>query len=449
MMTGEVTETRLRRWRWETLIGGGAILQQEGFRQLWLGRLLSHMGLNALLYTLLVLAVRGTGTGASIKSALFITAYILPTATLGGISGVLVDRLPKSLVLTAVNVGRLGLMFILLITDTNLWTIYGAALLLAITTQFAGPAEAAALPQLVRPDQLTTANSVNNLGGLVSQVVGFAVLPPLFLNTVGAKPLFFIAAVLFGAGAAFFLGIRGLGSRQIDIDRSIDAVREVRKQFGQAWDTLSHDLGAYMSVIIVVLASTASLVAITLMPRFTQDVLNIPVRNAIFVFLPAAFGVLAGLRLVQWLDRRMPGGWLVGTGFGLLAASFIGLALVKPLGATLEELNPLALFDPGPFGDTSARIVVTIIFSIAAAFSIAVVGVASRSLVNERMPLEIQGRVFAAQTVLTNLASIPPILLAGLLAALFGVGPVLLMFVIILVAVAGWTAARAAARAAS
>ena len=447
MMAGDVAEPRVRRWRWETLTGGTAILQEDDFRRLWFGRVLSHTGLNAVLYTLLVLAV-GDGAGASIKSALFITAYLVPTAILATISGVLVDRLPKNQVLSAVNIGRLGLMLILLMSDTSLWIIYIIALLLAITSQFSAPAEAAALPQVVRSDQLTSANSVGNLGGLLSQVVGFAVLPPIFLNLgfVGPKPLFLIAAVLFGGAAVIFLSIRRLGAREIDIDRIVDAVREVRKQFAQAWDTLSRDMGAYMSVIIVVLASTASLVGITLMPRFTQDALGIPVRNAVFVFLPAALGVLAGLRLVQWLERRIPKGWLVGTGFGVFAASFVCLALTRPFGAILEDMNLLGLFDPGPFGDTSARIVVTVAFSTLAAFSFSVVGVSSRSLLNQRLPLEIQGRVFAAQHVLTNLASIPPILLAGLLAVVFGVAWVMVLTIIILVGVAAWTAARAAAR---
>ena len=182
------------------------------------------------------------------------------------------------------------------------------------------------------------------------------------------------------------------------------------------------------------------------MPLFTQDVLGIPVRNAIFVFLPAALGVLAGLRLVQWLERRIPKGWLVGAGFGMFAASFVGLALTRPFGAILEDMNLLGLFDPGPFGDTSARIVVTVGFSTLAAFAFSVVGVSSRSLLNQRLPLEIQGRVFAAQHVLTNLASIPPILLAGLLAVVFGVEWVMVLTVTILVGIAAWTAARAAAR---
>ena len=138
--------------------------------------------------------------------------------------------------------------------------------------------------------------------------------------------------------------------------------------------------------------------------------------------------------------------WLVGGGFMLLAASFACLALVGPFGDILQNANPFGFFDPGPFGDTSARIAVTIMFSTIAAFSFSVVGVASRSLVNQRIPLEMQGRVFAAQVVLTNLASIPPILLAGLISELLGVEPVMFFTMLVLVGAAGWALARALSR---
>jgi len=437
MATGDLVGTSGRRWGWRSLTGGGALLQEDSFRRLWLGRIFSHSALNAVLFVLLVLAV-GEGS-SSIKSALFISAYLLPTATLGTISGVLVDRLPKNLVLTAVNAGRVGLMFVLLMSSTSLWTVYGVALLVAVTSQFAGPAEAAVLPHVVRSDQLTTANSANSFGGLISQIVGFAVLAPFFLNTVGPQPLFFVAAVLFGIAAAFFLLIQHVGVDEIDIDSTVDAVRDVRSEFAHAWETLQRDTGAYMSVVIVVLASTASLVAVTLMPRFSHDVLDVPIRNAIYVFLPAAGGILAGLRLVHLLERRVPKGWLVGVGFCLLLASFLCLTLTKPFGGMIEGLTTL--------GPTPARMIAAIAFSTGAAFSYSVLGVASRSLVNERMPMEIQGRVFAAQVVLTNLASIPPILLAGLLSEAFGVAVVLGATTVVLGAVAAWTAAEARSRA--
>jgi MFS family permease len=437
MTTEHIAGTPGRRWRWESL-AGGTILHEDAFRRLWLGRLCSHTALNAVLYTLLVLAV-GSGGSSGIKAALFISAYLLPTATLGTISGVLVDRLPKNLVLGAINAARLGLMLVLLMSSTtNLWTVYGVALLIAITSQFAGPAEASVLPRIVQPDQLTSANSASNFGGLISQVVGFAVLAPMFLNTIGPRALFFASSILFGAAAAFFLAIHIVGEKTVDLDSTVDAVRDVRNQFAQAWELLTRNMAAYMAVIITVLASTASLVAVTLMPHFTQKVLDIRVQNAIYVFLPAAIGILAGLRLVHMLERRVPRGWLVGVGFGLLMTSFFCLALVKPFGDMLASAWSL--------DTTAARIVVTVAFSTAAAFSYSVLGVSSRSLVHERMPMEVQGRIFAAQVVLTNLASIPPILLAGVLTTLIGVPTVLAATVVVLTAVALWAVAQASFR---
>lgn len=444
-MREEAIESRSRRWRWTSLTGGAVLFQEDGFRRLWIGRVLSHTALNAVLFTLLVLAI-GEGSGSSIKSALFITAYLLPTATLGTFSGVLVDHLPKNLVLTFVNLARVGLMLVLLMAGTSLPVVYGIALLIALTSQFASPAESAAIPQVVRTDQLTMANSTNNFGALVSQILGFAILPPLFLNTVGEGPLFLVAAVLFASSTGFFLLVRSLRTGPVTMADAVDATKNVRRQFAEAWERLSQDMVSYMSVIIFVLASTASLVAVTLMPRFAQDTLDIPPRNAIFVFLPAAIGIVAGLRLVQLLERWMPKAWLVGVGFVLLAVSFASLALTIPFANMLEDLNPLGAFDPGPFGETTARIAVTIMLSAVAAFSFSVVGVASRSLVNERLPVEIQGRVFAAQVVLTNLASILPILLAGFLSELFGVEPIIFLTMVILVGVAAWSLARALSR---
>ncbi len=423
---------------WQTITGGGAVFQQDGFRRLWIGRALTHTAMNAVLFALLVSAVGESGDGSSLNSALFVTAYILPTATLGTVSGVFVDRLPKHIVLAAVNIARSGLMLILLMASGDLWTVYGVALLLAITSQFATPAEGATLPRVVRTDQLTTATSVNSFATLVAQVTGLAVLAPVFLNTSGPKPLYFIAVILFGAGAAFFFSIRDVGSRAVDIDHTIEAVRQVRKQFAQAWDTLSRDLAAHLSVIIAVLASTASLVGVTLMPRFMQDVLDIEVQNSIFVFLPAAIGIVAGLRLVEALERWIPKVWLGTAGFAFFMASLTGLALTRPFATGLDSIIP--------FGETTARITVAVLFSTAATFSFSLLGVASRSLVHQRMPVELQGRIFAAQHVLSNLASIPPIMFAGLLAERFPVEPIVILMVIVLLAIAGWTAARTAAR---
>ena len=106
------------------------------------------------------------------------------------------------------------------------------------------------------------------------------------------------------------------------------------------------------------------------------------------------------------------------------------LAFVAPFGDALQDINPPAMFDPGPFGETTARIMISSVLGAALAFAFTFVNIVGRSIVNERIPREMQGRVLAAQTVLTNLASIPPILLTGLLADVIGVSPVFFLIAV-------------------
>jgi hypothetical protein len=65
-----------------------------------------------------------------------------------------------------------------------------------------------------------------------------------------------------------------------------------------------------------------------------------------------------------------------------------------------------------------------------------------RALINERVQLAMQGRVFAAQSILTNLVAIVPVLLAGLVADAIGVAPVLICAGIGAILAAAWSQAR-------
>jgi MFS family permease len=433
-----MASVQVPRLSWAAITGGGTLFQEEGFRRLWLGRLISHSANNAILYAFLILVVQKTGS--SIYSGLLVVSYVLPTATLGTISGVVVDRLPKGLVLLVANLARGGLLLALVAIGDGVWAIYVVALLLAVASQFITPAESAALPLVVPQEQLMRANSLNNLGAVASQAVGMAALAPAFLATVGGEALYVVAALLFVAGGGVFAGIPGLGG--LKPAEGAATIRDVRAQFARAWHTLTRDMAAYMSVIMLVLANATALVCATLVPRFATKVLEIPAENAIFVLMPAALGIIAGLRLVEWMSRRMSRGWLMGGAFGLLVGGLVAMGMVRQNAGVLEGLNPFGLFSPGPFGEQAALILVTMGFTTVLGFAYTVVNIAGRSLINERMPLEMQGRIFAAQVVLTNLASIPPILLSGALADLIGVTPVLVIVAIVLLAVAGWAGAQ-------
>jgi len=426
--------------RLSALVGERTLFENDAYRKLWLGRLLSHTPVNAVLYTMLILVVEATGR--SFASSLFVAAYIAPTAALGTVSGVLADRMPKAIVLAGTNALRAALCVLLAMSTGSVWTIYLIAVLFATCSQFSGPAEASALPSVVEREDLTAANSLSNLGGLLSQLAGFVLLPAVFLNTVGAGALAIVCAAMFLAAAVNFLAIEGLGGAGVAMPASL---AETRERFAEAWDRLAADSVAYVAVVITVLANTAGLVLVTLMPRYSTEVLEIRTENVVFVAAPAALGIWLALRFVRRLSGRVSPRWSVGGSFALLVTAILLLAFVRPIGRALEDANVFGLFDPGPFGQSTARIMVTMVIGAGLAFAFTFVNVVGRSIVNERMPREMQGRIFAAQHVLTNLASIPPVLLAGALADLMTVPPVYVAVAVVSAISALYFAARNAA----
>ena len=432
-----MADTRAAMLRLSALVGERSLFENDSYRKLWLAKVLSHTPVNAIVYTMLILVVRATGK--SFASSLFVVAYIAPTALLGTISGVYADRLPKGLVLAATNALRAALCVLLAVSTDNVLIIYLIAVLFAVGSQFSGPAEGAALPAIVEPADLTAANSLNNLGSLISQVAGLMILPTLFLKTAGPAPLAIICAIMFGVAAFNFLMIEGLGGAVTQLPMSIDDTRE---RFAQAWQHLTMDSVSYVSVVLIVLTNTTGLVIATLLPRYASSVLGVNAENIVFVAAPAALGIWLAMRLARELSGRVSAWWSIGGSFGAMVAMVTLLSFVAPFGDGLQNLNPLGMFDPGPFGQSSARIMITSVLGAALAFAFTFVNIVGRSIVNERIPRDMQGRVLAAQNVLTNLASIPPILLTGLLADAIGVAPVFFLIAVFGALAAMYYAAR-------
>ncbi|HXK33791.1 MAG TPA: hypothetical protein VNM91_07265, partial [Dehalococcoidia bacterium] len=174
--------------------------------------------------------------------------------------------------------------------------------------------------------------------------------------------------------------------------------------------------------------------------------LKVGAENIIFVATPAALGIWLALRFVRNLSSRVSPWWSLGGSFAGLVGGLFLLAFTAPLGDVLAAVNPLGLFGPGPFGEGTARIMVAAVVGPGLAFAFTFVNVVTRSMVNERMPGEMQGRIFAAQNVLTNLASIPPVLLTGIMADVIGVPPVFFLVALGAGVIALYSAAKNAAR---
>jgi MFS family permease len=160
-------------------------------------------------------------------------------------------------------------------------------------------------------------------------------------------------------------------------------------------------------------------------PLLAQDVLRIATENTVFVMAPAALGSVIGLVVAPLLARVLGRSLLSACGLVLFALGTAALGLASEVGDWLTG-------HPGLYFDRIEEIssvpgVVTVVMALAVVlgFAFAATMVAVRTLVNERTPPNIQGRVFATQLTLADAASLGPLLAAGAVADVVGVSPLL------------------------
>ena len=165
-------------------------------------------------------------------------------------------------------------------------------------------------------------------------------------------------------------------------------------------------------------------------------------EDAVFVMAPAGIGMVAGTAMLnRWADR-VDKHFLVNVGLFTIATCLSvigGLAFVV---AWVTSGSPPLMHLP-PLGDVSVLVPVVMALALIAGLGFVSIMVPSQTYLQERAPVDLRGRVFAVQLMLSNFASIIPLLLLGGLADLIGVDRTLVL-IGLLIAVAGGISLRIA-----
>ena len=132
-----------------------------------------------------------------------------------------------------------------------------------------------------------------------------------------------------------------------------------------------------------------------LVPRFVTDVLDRPAEDSVFVFWPVGVGALLALRALPWLGRRFtPTGIVTAALFGL-TVSIGAFAAIRFLVDALQG-TPLGL----------EHVEGDVLFY-------AMVNAPAQTVLHERTPAAIRGRVFASQLMFANGVSMAALLVVG------------------------------------
>jgi len=419
-----------------------SIWRNRPFLLLWLAQAISQTVQNAIWFGMLVLVE--TYSGSTTQLGVAIMSLILPSVLFSLIAGVFVDRWPKRSVLWISNARRAVVMLGYIVAGGNLPLVYAVNFAFSAISQFFAPAETATIPLLVHRRRLLQANSLFHLTFTASQLFGIVLIGPIIVKLAGLNGLFLTIGVGFAVCAALCwplpreraLGTPAPSEGRLTLSTLREDLREVRR-------FVFADRVVLMGMVHLTLGATLGLVVAELAPSFVTRVLGVAADDAVFVLAPAGVGMVVGAVLLSRFSERIDRHLVVHAGLFFLAVALFVMGLLQPVYRLLRLVTQGAAGSTMATGDLPAVIGVVMVTTFFAGIAFACLLVPSQTNLQERSGPEMRGRLFAAQLMLGNLASIIPLVLIGGLADLFGIAPVLLALGVVVFAIAALSLGRA------
>lgn len=413
--------------------GFGAVLRNKAFLSIWLAQVASQTAQNSLWYALIIMVGRLTHqTPAGIGFTIILVQ--LPTVLFSGVSGVLVDRVSKKMILVGTNVVRVGGVLLYLLFESHVGGLYLVTFLVAVVSQPFAPAEGSTLPMLVENEELITANSLFQMTFMASQAVGFA-LSPVAIGLLGIRTTLIVLAALFAFSAVVLLPLPALTNQSVagesaSIRELVARVWQDLKEVGRfIWD----DPPLAVALFQIALAPTLLLVLAEVGPDYLTHNLHIGQASTSLFFLlaPAGAGLAIGMLILGHWGYRLRKDRLVLVALIALGVTVIGLASVPAIGGFWTSLSKAGFPIPQGVGLTFTMVPLAALMGIEVAFINAPV----QTIVQQRAAPAMRGRVLALQQTLTAALAIPPLILVGGVASIVGTPATLVIMGLLIVAV--------------
>ncbi|MEH1997496.1 MAG: MFS transporter [Nostoc sp.] len=162
--------------------GFGALLKNRGFMLLWIGQLLSQLA-DKVFFVLLIALLENypplPGLAQNSMYSTLMLSFTIPAILFGSAGGIFVDRLPKKLIMVGSDIVRGILTLCLPLLPRHFLILLILTFAISTVTQFFAPAEQAAIPLLVKRENLLAANALFTSTMMGALIVGFAIGEPI------------------------------------------------------------------------------------------------------------------------------------------------------------------------------------------------------------------------------------------------------------------------------
>ncbi|MGB9300946.1 MAG: MFS transporter [Anaerolineae bacterium] len=401
-----------------------AVVKNRNFFVLWMAQIFSQTAQNGIHFVQIVLIE--TLTRSTAHMAVMILSFSLPAVILSSVAGIVVDRLSNKLVMLASNGIRVLTVatYIVVLDRLGGWSlllvIYAVTFISSAIGQFFAPAEATTIPLLVGEERLLTANALFNLTLIGTQVVGLVILAPLTVKVLGIKGSFAIVAFMYLV-ASLLLSRIPRDKPRLVVQAGASMLKTAWEELREGWRYVAGKRSIVIALSQLAMTTTLLMMMAMVAPGYSTRVLGMLPEDAFFVFAPAGIGMLVNTFLVGRFGYRFRREVMSSVGFSAMAVTMLGFGVAGfdlPLWATIPKLP------------------VIMALSVTLGAEISLVVIPAETLLQEKSPPELRGRVIAVYFLLANVVAIPIMLLVGTAADRLGIPQVILGVVFFLTIVA-------------
>ncbi len=371
------------------------LLRNRNFSFMFTGRILSNMG-DSIYYVAAMWLVYELG-GSAFYTGLAGFLTMLPTV-LQFLIGPLVDRFSTKKLLTIVQLLQAGLILMIPVAHfigyLNVSVILTIMPVVSMMNQFTYPVQTAALPRIIKKEQLVKGNALFTFAYQGVDMI-FNALTGILLPLIGAITLFMMDSAVFLAAALVYSALR-LPEKKSTTKRTLkESTLQYKKELAEGVMIVFR---SYLAIFLVasVVANGAIGATYAILPVYTGESAG---ASWYGWYLGAiSLGLLSGAALAPILNR-FPLGLLTITLFFIGGGSWIlsGLSGVSIMGVVLFGIAWL------PIGATNI-----------------ITGAAIQSI----MPSHLMGRVFSVVASMSAMAMPLGSLLGGSMANRWGSGTI-------------------------
>ncbi len=373
------------------------LLKNKNFVKLWLAQMLSQFSIQII--TFFILTTIFEITKSTVAVSLMWLAGSLPAIIFGPFSGAVVDNMSRRKLLMFSALSQAVVVLSLLFYAHRVFLLYIVVFVYWFLDQVYYPSQQATAPSLVKKHQLPVINALFLLTQQVSIVVGFG-LGGVMLSLLGRVPTIVFASVNLGLASLIVSRLPHDHPGERMLEKGIasffqDFVEGYKyiKERPQILSTIGTIIGTQVVITII---STS-------LPGFAREVLGISLNDAsVALIVPAGIGAVIATFFLPSILKKTPKhqviqfGWFVGS-----------ISLLLLFGLSFAGLSRLLLAIPSAIG-----------LGIAATSII----VPAQSLLQEKTPDHLRGRVYGQLGFLLILSTTIPLIASAAIADVFGVG---------------------------